>query len=131
MTKIISSNVRGIVKVTTDAYIQHCWKNCSLDRVTFLKNEHVHKMVVTVEIEINDTDRECEFFLIRATVLSTLHKLYAKDYNDMLFIYNIESQSMEMIADNLFSNLKVIYSGLRAVECSEDGFFSGRIEKRS
>jgi len=120
---------KTLVKVQTELYIQHNWEGCPLEEVAFLKNKHVHKMFVTVEIGVEHNDRQCEFFVLRADVLKALEGLYPVTLT--VRIHEIGSHSMEMVAHELFDYLEEFgYPAIFAVECSEDNIFSSRVERK-
>lgn len=117
--------MRTFVKVKTEAYIKHNWPDCNIEQSDFLKNVHVHKMIVTVEVEVTHSDRQVEFFVLRGDILRALQSLYKIEPKGV--IYELGTRSMEMVAEDLFSWLNQQYN-VHFVECSEDGFFSGKVE---
>ena len=117
--------MKTFVQVKTEVYIKHNWPNCNIEQSDFLRNEHVHKMLITVEVEVTHSDRQVEFFVLRGDILRVLQSLYKIEAKGV--IYEIGTRSMEMVADELFMKLYEQQYSVYSVECSEDGFFSGKV----
>ena len=117
--------MRKIVKITDSVYAQHAWPNCDIEMSSFLRNHHVHKMFITVEVLVTDSNREVEFFVLRRDLLEVI-KLFPKMESE---VYDLGSHSMEMVAEIIYNELIQMKYNVWAVECSEDGYFSGRVEQ--
>lgn len=93
----------------------HCWKDCPLEEVSFLKSPHRHMFHITVEKEVVHDDRDVEIILLKRKILEYLGSKYRG---------NFQSMSCEMIAFDLLVNFKA-----DRVEVSEDGENYGVVYK--
>ena len=59
--------IRQFVEITTDFDAIHCWPACPYPEVAYLRNEHRHKIYVTVKIEAT-YDRAIEYFMLKHLV---------------------------------------------------------------
>ena len=53
----------------------HCWPECDIQDVQFLKNPHRHIFYVTVKWEVKHSDRDKEFISLKEIILSWERKL--------------------------------------------------------
>ena len=114
------------VIVREQFYIKHSWSDCHIESVQFLKNAHVHKMFITVEVAVEHGNRAVEFFVLRSNIIDAFTLSGSVDIVQH-HIYQIGGKSMEMIAQMLFNDLQSLGYKVVSVECSEDGFFSGKV----
>lgn len=91
----------------------HCWTNCDIDEVMYLKNLHRHQFFVIATKSVYHNDRDIEFIKLAHQMKKFLHKRYfSKEYQCLLF----GSQSCEMLATELLKQFK-----LDTCEVNEDG----------
>lgn len=124
---------RGIF-VTTEFNGTHCWPECPIDEVGFLRHEHRHTFKVKVQLEVIHNDRDVEFIVFKRFINKVIEQMYG-EYN-----YQLGRRSCEDIADDLIAAIKisdfyVIKMGggeeqprKIVVEVSEDGEVGARVE---
>lgn len=112
------------VSIQESIYIKHNWSDCPIKDVSFLRDKHIHKMFITVEVIVQHLDRQVEFFVLRSDLLHAIDALYPIDVK--MQIYDLGQRSMEMVAKDLFDILCNCPYNVISVTCSEDGFFSGK-----
>ena len=93
----------------------HCYPaaatNPALVECSFLANPHRHMFHFRVEIEVTHSDRDIEFIIFKRW----LESLYG---NGTL---NLDHKSCEMIADDLYLQIAILYPGRDVkIEISED-----------
>lgn len=99
------------IKVKTQFEGFHKYENAP-EEVSFLRNRHRHVFGLTVKIQVTESDRELEYFLVLKDV-KTLIKKYLKQTK--------ETESCEMIAEFFLDYLETKYRNRRIeVEVSED-----------
>ena len=100
-----------IVKTDFEAF--HYWEDAP-DEVGFLRNAHRHVFKVNVQIEVKESDRELEFFMVKAE----LDKYIEDKFKGKTF-----SLSCEMIAEDIVRFLRSKYKFNKAysAEVYEDG----------
>lgn len=86
----------------------HCWPDCNLKEVSFLKQKHRHMFHITVYKEVNHLNRDVEFIVLKRKVLQFLHNKYPNK--------DMGSTSCEMLAELLINTF-----ALTKVSVSEDG----------
>ena len=59
--------INQYVEIITDFQALHNWPECPFDEVSYLKNEHRHKIIVTVKVKTIE-DRGIEFFMLKDKV---------------------------------------------------------------
>jgi len=108
------------IEIRTDFEILHKWSECNIQKVNWLKNLHRHKVYVTVQIEVRHNDREIEFFLFKENIDSIIDNLYGNQK-----LKNVGDKSMEMICDDIFTEVSKLYPGrninVKAFEDNEVG----------
>jgi 6-pyruvoyl-tetrahydropterin synthase len=102
--------LRQFVVVKTEFQATHNWPTCNIEEVEFLKNEHRHRIFVTVKVETTG-DREVEFFVLKGVVDQLIDDAYGFDK-----LKRMGSSSMETISHRLLSELRQL--GYNAVEVS-------------
>tara|TARA_B100001057_G_scaffold409402_1_gene424062 strand:- start:266 stop:607 length:342 start_codon:yes stop_codon:yes gene_type:complete len=93
-----------IVKLTYAGI--HCWKDCPLELVKYLRHPHRHTFYITCKKEVNHDDRDIEIILFKKNILDYIDTVYNGDFGTM---------SCEMIAKDL-----VLEFGLNYCEVLED-----------
>lgn len=58
----------------------HCWPECPIPEVAFLKNPHRHVFHITCKISVGHDDRELEIIMFKNSILSFLEKTYSGDF---------------------------------------------------
>tara|TARA_R110002020_G_C15753260_1_gene726341 strand:- start:162 stop:479 length:318 start_codon:yes stop_codon:yes gene_type:complete len=97
-----------IIKLT---YIGlHCWKNCPLDEVKYLKDKHRHTFYITCKKEVSHDDRDIEIIMFKNKILNYLETKYKGDFGIM---------SCEMIAKDLKNVFELNYC--KVLEDNENG----------
>ena len=112
--------ITNYIKVRTQFEGWHYFPNASkLDpRIEFLEHSHRHMFHVTVQMSVNHSDRECEFFLVKWAL------------NDYLNQSNMENKSCEMMATDIIEQHLIPTYGTREykVTVSEDNESDGIVE---
>lgn len=110
--------MKTVVIVTTQFEGRHCWPDCPIPAVDFLRVPHRHMFHVRAEINVKHDNRDVEFIVAKHTVTKWL--------KDRWLDGELQFTSCEMIAKDLLS------SGLFnffSVEVLEDGENGARVEK--
>ena len=95
-----------VVKYTFEAI--HCWENCNIEEVSFLKDKHRHIFYVEAIKEVYHTDRDIEIIKLKREM-----EAYSKrklDYG---------TNSCEDIAVDLLNEFKLI--SCQVLEDNENG----------
>ena len=95
-----------VVKYNFEAI--HCWENCNIEEVSFLKYKHRHLFYVTAVKEVHHTDRDIEIIELKRKM-----EAYSKrklDYGN---------NSCEAIAIDLLNEFKLI--SCEVLEDNENG----------
>ena len=90
----------------------HCWPDCKIKEVNYLRNPHRHNFGITCWQEVNHDDRDIEFIQLTHTVVAYLKNRYADQYD----VCNFGAMSCEMIAKELIREF-----GFDRVTVDEDG----------
>jgi len=114
----IEMKIKKYIKVRTNYIGFHHWDEAP-DSVSFLRNRHRHNFGIRVLIQVNDADRELEFF----TVVKEIDNFFKATFPDQEF----GTMSCEQIAEALLCYLLSMYGYDREykVEVNEDGENSG------
>ncbi len=99
--------VNVIIKTEFEAV--HCWPDCPLEAVSFLRNKHRHIFKVTCKAGVTHTNRDIEFIMLKRAVEQYLRSTYDKK--------DIGGMSCEMICKDLLDAFPV----LNYVCVEEDG----------
>ena len=98
---IITLQVEGI----------HCWPECPIEEVSFLRYPHRHIFHITCKKEVKHDDREIEIIQLKRKVLKCLDSLYPKG--------DFGRASCEEIAKTLFYRFDLQYC--KVLEDNENG----------
>lgn len=99
------------IKVKTQFESFHKYENAP-EEVSFLRNRHRHIFGLTAKIEVTESNRELEYFMVLKDV-KVLIKKYLKETK--------ETESCEMIAEFFLDYLESKYKNRKIeVEVSED-----------
>ncbi len=85
----------------------HCWPNCHIKEVEFLKHPHRHVFHIVCKKTVTHEDRDIEFIALKWKIQDYLTNLVGKDMG---------SWSCEKLAQELVYSFKLNYC-----EVSEDG----------
>lgn len=99
--------VNVIIKLEFEAV--HCWPDCPLESVMFLRNKHRHIFKVTCKAGVSHANRDIEFIMLKHAVEQYLRATYDKK--------DIGSMSCEMICKDLLD----VFPVLNYVCVEEDG----------
>jgi hypothetical protein len=108
--------MKTFVYVTAEFTALHCWADCPIEEVSFLRNLHRHKFFVKVKTLVRHDDREKEFFVLKKRLTDLLDLKYQNR--------NLKSMSCEMMA----RDLGCLWSDIVAVEVWEDNENGGAVE---
>lgn len=97
----------------------HCWKDCPILEVDFLKDRHRHIFHIRCEKEVSHADRDIEIILFKRKIQTYLHNTYF-----FAWALEFESRSCEMIAQELVEQFD-----LDMCEVLEDWENGGRVYK--
>lgn len=104
--------VKRWVKVKTYLTAKHYWKNAP-EQVKFLRYPHLHTFHITVMIEVEEKDREIEFFMLLDHINMHLQPLQGTTFQ----------WSCEDLCDYVYKGaIRPYYKGRDVkIEVSEDG----------
>jgi hypothetical protein len=71
--------VRYFVVVTCTYEALHCWPDCTLGKVGYLRNPHRHLFHIRMEKEVGHCNREIEIITFRRDILEYLDTAYDGD----------------------------------------------------
>lgn len=91
----------------------HCWEDCKLDEVGYLKHLHRHEFAIEVTKKVDKLDREIEFICFKHEIAKYLRKQYWSTIEQCCCF---ENMSCESIASELINKFK-----LYACSVKEDG----------
>lgn len=75
----------------------HCWPDCDIEEVNYLRNPHRHHFGVKAYLDVDGDNREVEFIQLKHKVVAYLKNRYADQYD----VCNFGAKSCEMIAKEL------------------------------
>ena len=105
------------VKVSVIVRLQfegiHCWPDCNIEQVSFLRQPHRHIFHVEAEKEVSHDNREVEIIMLKRAM-----EIYCRERKDY------GSESCEMIARNLLH----LFS-LKSCTVLEDGENGARVTR--
>jgi hypothetical protein len=79
----------------------HCWLECPIDDVSFLKYPHRYIFHITCKKEVNHGNRDIEFIMLKREILKTLNNWYPKK--------DLGRMSCEELALRLITNFNLNY----------------------
>jgi len=94
----------------------HCWPEAP-DVVAFLRNKHRHEFWVEVELYVEHTNRDLEFFICKDYIDSYISNYFTEQY--------LENMSCEGMATALLVQLKL---PVKSVSVFEDGENGAKVE---
>lgn len=103
--------MRTFIVITTAFSAVHCWKDCPIEGLEFLKNPHRHVFHVVVKFKVTHADRQIEFLDKKKIVNSYLSTNF--DNRDL------GQMSCEMIAQEIFENFQAAF--VSVYEDNENG----------
>ena len=108
------------VIVRLDVEGVHCWPDCNLEEVSYLKHEHRHIFKIEVRAPVSHDEREIEFIELKHQVLEYLNAAF---FDEDKYLCNFKSLSCESIAKLILQQFKNL------IECSvfEDGENGARV----
>ena len=92
----------------------HCWPDCTIKEVDFLRNQHRHLFYITCKKEVNHSDREIEIIQFKHRVFDYLASRY---WNKTCFQF--KNMSCEQIAQELLRAFNLCYCSV--LEDNENG----------
>lgn len=102
---------RTFIEIRTQFEGIHCWDNCPIEQVAFLKNPHRHMFGVRVRVEVYHNDRDLEFICVKRSIDQCL--TIKADMNrypgTVLPVWDMGRTSCEMVAEMLHEYLKNTY----------------------
>lgn len=91
----------------------HCWPDCPLEEVVYLRSPHRHIFHIKAYAIVNHSDRDIEFIKLKHEITRYLSDKY---YDRLgLRVHRFGSRSCEMIAEELIEQF-----GLSKCEVNED-----------
>jgi 6-pyruvoyl-tetrahydropterin synthase len=100
----------------------HYFRDCPYQSVSFLKNEHHHDFIITVQCDVEKKNRELEWIMLRIF----LKKIIKNNFEILNEIVRFKNRSCEMIADEIKKEFKKKYPKYNwKVSVSEDGVYEG------
>lgn len=100
----------------------HFYKNCPFKEVDFLKSEHHHDFTITVQTEVNHSNRDMEWIMLRID----LKKFLKLHYPVRDEIIRFAGRSCEQIAFDVESHFGKIHPNYNwKVSVTEDQIYTG------
>lgn len=115
------------IQVRTSFVGVHQWLNAP-EEVAFLRNLHRHVFKVSVCCQVNHSDRELEFFMVRQTIDTWMRSTYPSYHNNMPDIKFLGTYSCEQIASDLQAVLFQKYNRPFSVIVREDDENAGIVD---
>lgn len=92
--------MKKLIVVKTQFEAIHCWPECPIKEVAFLKNPHRHVFYVIVKWVVNHNDRDKEFIIMKRELDRFIHlTLFRIPENN--FGIDLGRMSCEDIADHI------------------------------
>lgn len=91
----------------------HCWPDCPLPEVIYLKSPHRHIFHIRAEIQVSHDNRDVEFIQLKHKIHKYLHDNF---WSDQYQCFNFRTFSCEQIATFL-----IVTFDLVKCEVNEDG----------
>ena len=99
----------------------HCWPECEIEKVSYLKNRHRHSFHFLATKVVTDSDREIEIISFKNRIIATLNVEY---YNPNTSELDFGTMSCEHIAEWMTEEFE-----LDSCEVLEDGENGARVER--
>lgn len=112
--------MRKYIEVKLDVEGVHCWSNCNINEVDYLKHLHRHTFGFLCRAEVTHGDRAIEFIEFKHKIKEYIGRKY---YDAKYKCCNFTGQSCEQIAEEL-----LVEFGLCRCAVSEDAEFWGVCE---
>lgn len=106
------SQTKKVVFCTLQFEAVHCWPNCHIEDVSFLRVKHRHMFHVKAFAEVNHDDRDVEFIWLKRMISEWIQRKYQKTEFGYL---DLGPTSCETIATDIMNQF-----GLVRVEVNED-----------
>jgi hypothetical protein len=103
--------MKKIVKIQTTFEATHCWPDCNIESVSYLKNQHRHLFFVAVAFLVTQ-DRQIEFIDMKRQIDGFI----LMNYKGMF----IGSKSCETIAEEIYLHFQEKKYPIFSVSISED-----------
>jgi hypothetical protein len=91
----------------------HCWADCPLEQVKYLRDPHRHVFWIKATKAVTHDDRDVEIIMFKEKIATSLSMAY---YDHSLRCCNFGTKSCEMLAKELLENYY-----LDSCEVLEDG----------
>ena len=112
--------IKGI-SVKVDIEGVHCWPDCDIEEVLYLKYPHRHTFEIVCTKHVVHGDRAIEFIEFKHVLKQYIGQ---KWYNKSIGCCDFGSMSCEQIAEDLFKHFE-----LNKCVVSEDGEFFGFVSR--
>lgn len=93
----------------------HCWPNCPIEEVAYLRSPHRHIFHVKAYKQVFHDDRDVEFIWLKHRIQEYLDTWLTQSEHTSAAVYDLGPMSCEMIANQLIDEF-----GLSRCEVSED-----------
>ena len=113
--------MRKYVEVKLDIEGLHCWENCDIEEVGYLKYLHRHTFQFLCRAEVTHNDRDIEFIKFKHEIKDYIGKKY---FQLKYKCCDFSGQSCEMLAEELLNRFN-----LSQCSVSEDGEFFGIVTR--
>lgn len=109
--------MKKYIEIKLDVEGIHCWENCNIEEVEYLKYPHRHTFSFLCRAEVSHGDRDIEFIEFKHKIKEYIgRKYYDKKYKCCNFI----GQSCETLAEELIREFNLCRCSV-----SEDNEFFG------
>lgn len=112
--------MKKYIEVRLDIEAIHCWPNCNIEEVSYLKHPHRHTFQFLCRVEVTHNDRDIEFIKFKHELKQYLGSKY---YSKIQKCCDFGSMSCEALAEEMLTAFN-----LARCSVSEDGEFFGIVQ---
>jgi len=114
-TKQTKNNMKRNIIVKLQVEGIHCWPECPIEEVSFLRNPHRHIFHIECKKEVFHNDRDIEIIQLKRQIGFYLYSQYGNNHQ----VHQFNSMSCEMIAQELVEKFNLNYC--KVLEDNENG----------
>lgn len=111
--------MRTVVFCTLQFQGVHCWPDCPIEEVAYLRQPHRHMFHVRAVKEVHHDDRDVEFIQLKSQILYWIHSTYPNEFENVptsVVSRSLGHKSCETIAKEILTQFDLI-----ECEVNEDG----------
>jgi len=112
--------MRTNIIVTLQVEGLHCWPECPIEEVEFLKSPHRHIFHIECKKEVTHSDRDIEIIKLKRKILDHIMHKYGTSWGRLSYVVvNFGKMSCEQIAEELLIEFELNYC--KVLEDNENG----------